>query len=159
MFAQDVCQVCLHATHFRSQSLPVDDIPQGQTFFLGLFTFFPESLLALSVSLSENGDSVVASGLPGLRTGLWGLFPWEVSFLDWSCNASGLTFRGLCLRCGSPSEELGEFLLSLGVFLSLELGILLVVWSEGMCLVPAKMQLLSNQPHLRISRSWVGVWW
>ena len=67
--AQDECQVCLHEPHRRSQSLPVEDIPQGQTDFLVDFFFF------FSDSISEQGERVVASGLQGLPiVGLEGLF-------------------------------------------------------------------------------------
>ena len=86
MLAQDVCHVCLHVTHFRYQSLPIEDIPQGQTFFLTFFFFLsepPESL---------KGESVVASGLAGLII------------------VPVLVFRGLDLRL---SERPGEFSLSL----------------------------------------------
>jgi hypothetical protein len=64
MLAHDECQVCLQVQHFKSQSFPVDDMPHGQTVLLvGFFFLVSEDLL---VSLSENGESVVANGLSGL---------------------------------------------------------------------------------------------
>jgi hypothetical protein len=52
-----------------SQSLPVEDIPQGQTVFL-LLAFFLSELLVEEENLSEYGESVVAKGLLGLAEGL-----------------------------------------------------------------------------------------
>ena len=64
--AQDECHVCLQVLQAKSQSLPVDDIPQGQIALL-LFFFFLLSDEQL-VNLSEKGDRVVANGLTGLPT-------------------------------------------------------------------------------------------
>ena len=130
MFAQEECQVCLHVMHFSNQSLPVEDIRQGQTpIFRTLFLFLLfASVAVLSGVLSEDGDSVLASGLPGLETGLAGLPRCGLPLLFRArFRARGLMFRGACLRGRIPSEEFGEFFLSPGVFLSvLLLGIIII---------------------------------
>ena len=97
--AHEECQVCLQEPHTRSQSLPVEDRPQGQTDFLFGFFFF------LSESISELGERVVANGLQGLpMVGLEGLF--SLFLLEqWT---KGLILRGLDLE--GILRELGEFL-------------------------------------------------